>query len=525
MAIPADCVWSVDASAGSSDINGGGFSAGTAGSGTDYSLVPNPQLSHVDAVSVGTTIITSAIGGFTTAMIGNAICFSTGGGGAITPTCYIIVGRTSTNSITVDRNVPANTAMVYAVGGSHKTPGMTAGQSVTSNQVWVKAGTYALTTATPNISGGTISSPGGTAAAPCKWEGYQTTRGDKGTRPVIQDGSVTGSNILATSASYTIFDNIEMSGTHSTNTLIELQNASCRAIRCKTSGAANGFDTGAAGTEILFCEGANTTSTPFSLRGACSVYGCVAHGSSVSGFTIANDDMQLNRCISYGNAVHGFSGGAGDRVNFVDCTAYGNTLDGFDLSTSGAAPAAHCIDCVATGNGRYGFNAAAASGFIDLIHCATYNNTSGGINSNLTLTEGPVTLTADPFTNAAGGDFSLNTTSGGGAALRAGGVPGVFPGGLTAGHPDIGAAQHADPPGPTLPPAFDVYSGVDRGDGVLGTLHASNIATAAGAGVNLSAGILKSGSVVDDVTGTYTGGGGGGGSASSNPVVTYRQDR
>ncbi len=63
---------------------------------------------------------------------------------------------------------------------------------------------------------------------------------------------------------------------------------------------------------------------------------------------------------------------------------------------------------------------------------------------------------------------------------------------------------------PTFPPASKVYAGTDRGDGTLGTLHASNIATAAGSGVNLTPSILLTGNVVDDVTGTHT-----------EPVITY----
>jgi len=57
---------------------------------------------------------------------------------------------------------------------------------------------------------------------------------------------------------------------------------------------------------------------------------------------------------------------------------------------------------------------------------------------------------------------------------------------------------------PTFPPASKVYAGTDRGDGTLGTLHASNIATAAGAGANLTPSILLAGNTVDDVTGTHT---------------------
>ena len=62
---------------------------------------------------------------------------------------------------------------------------------------------------------------------------------------------------------------------------------------------------------------------------------------------------------------------------------------------------------------------------------------------------------------------------------------------------------------PTYPAASKVYAGTDRGDGTLGTLHASNIATAAGAGENLAAGLLLTGHTVDDVTGSVTTTGGG----------------
>ena len=39
-----------------------------------------------------------------------------------------------------------------------------------------------------------------------------------------------------------------------------------------------------------------------------------------------------------------------------------------------------------------------------------------------------VTLSVDPFTNAAGNDYSLNTTAGGGAAVTGAGTPGAMPG-------------------------------------------------------------------------------------------------
>ena len=51
---------------------------------------------------------------------------------------------------------------------------------------------------------------------------------------------------------------------------------------------------------------------------------------------------------------------------------------------------------------------------------AYYNNTNGARNDYPTFAT-DVTLTADPFTNDAGGVFTLNTTAGGGAACKAAG--------------------------------------------------------------------------------------------------------
>jgi hypothetical protein len=101
------------------------------------------------------------------------------------------------------------------------------------------------------------------------------------------------------------------------------------------------------------------------------------------------------------------------------------------------------INCIAESNGAFGFNGTSLG--TTLSYCASYNNTSGRSTGTLASDFAGVTGTSSFFTNAAGGDFSLNATAGGGAAARAAGYPGVFPADLTTGYLDIGAAQHADP--------------------------------------------------------------------------------
>src|SRR3954451_13297180 len=101
MAISAGTVWEVRT--GGSDSNGGLFTSGQAGAGTDYSQQDAAQLSLTDVVTDGTTTVTSAVGGFTAAMIGNGI--------NIAGTCYMIATRSSTNTITVDRVIAADTGL------------------------------------------------------------------------------------------------------------------------------------------------------------------------------------------------------------------------------------------------------------------------------------------------------------------------------------------------------------------------------------------------------------------------------
>jgi hypothetical protein len=78
------------------------------------------------------------------------------------------------------------------------------------------------------------------------------------------------------------------------------------------------------------------------------------------------------------------------------------------------------------------------------LNCGTYNNTSGATNGTFFIASGNFTGSASFFVDAPNGNFALNTTSGGGASARAAGIPGVFPGGLTTGYLDVGAAQHRD---------------------------------------------------------------------------------
>ena len=110
------------------------------------------------------------------------------------------------------------------------------------------------------------------------------------------------------------------------------------------------------------------------------------------------------------------------NVTIADCGG-----DAIDLTVAQNADtnpnAVYSIyNCLMVGNGGYGINTDTAGsgipdrGYVDLN--AFYNNTSGNYSETVLAGANDITLTADPFTDAANDDYSLNNTAGGGALLR-----------------------------------------------------------------------------------------------------------
>jgi hypothetical protein len=99
------------------------------------------------------------------------------------------------------------------------------------------------------------------------------------------------------------------------------------------------------------------------------------------------------------------------------------------------------------GGGGYGINQPTAQthGHFPWIDFNAYYNNTSGPRNNVFLGPHDVTLTGDPFTNAAGNDFTLNSTAGAGAACRNAGTPGTLPGlASQVGYADIGVYRHQD---------------------------------------------------------------------------------
>jgi hypothetical protein len=148
---------------------------------------------------------------------------------------------------------------------------------------------------------------------------------------------------------------------------------------------------------------------------------CQIVDAGVTGFYRSHNagSLFLNKCIVANNTSYGVyyatSAYGNDCYNTI---FYNNGNDSFQatsLSTS-----ARISGCIFAENSGYGFSAVNTSSHDSPMvqNNAFYSNTSGATN-NVTFDSTNVSLQADPFVDAANGDFNLNADAGGGATLRA----------------------------------------------------------------------------------------------------------
>lgn len=415
-----------------SDTNSGGFVTGS--SGTDWSQQNAAQYSVTDAVANGTSTVTSAAGAFGTDVVGNLV-YIQGGTGAIAAGWYQIITRNSASSLTLDRSVTTTTGGTLKIGGAldHPSRAQLLNGSL-GMEIWVKAGTYNLSSAGAGVYGGRIQTAGSAINA-TKWEGYNTTRGDIGmtvtslTRPKLLADTMATSNMMESLGNVT-FVGIECDGANKAVSPFTCT-SSTTYINCvarNTSGT-TGFGPGAA----RMCL-AVSCSTGFSTY---QTFGCVAQSCTTQGFLPGYCAVA---CIDIGSAI-GFTLNA-EQVFAMNCVAYGGTNWGFSLANSGCT---QVINCIAMNRGTKGFNGSGNRNNV-ISRCAAFGNV--GVANDTAAADawqldGFITLTADPFTNAAGGDFSLNTTAGGGALLRGLGYPQTFANNVTTSSPNVGASQNS----------------------------------------------------------------------------------
>ncbi len=410
----------------------------------DYSQQSNPiSLTGLTTAAANAIILTASA---TKAMVGNTIQITAGTN--FTVGFYSISSVVAGVSLTVDRTCTSAAGAVGTggVGGALLTIGKAAGAVVSGNIVYVKAGAgYTITTAIVH------------SIIVIRYTGYGTLRND-GVQVAVT-GSGTPTNLFNITASNCIAENFNFDGANVTSTVVasnqtEVVLRNCKIQRFTSIGVNLNVN-----NNLFDCEitgGKAGSSGAYSSASANNIIeSCSIHDNPCTGIVLAAglSYVTIANCLIYNN-----SGASSDGINapntsvglkLLGNTIYNNGRDGIRyVGAQGAGVGTIIRNNLIVSNAGVGFNVTALS---TTYPCAAPYADYNAFYANGTARTGnvgglhDVSLTADPFTAKGSGDFSLNNTAGGGAACRGAGFPGVFPAGLTTGHLDIGAVQHADP--------------------------------------------------------------------------------
>ncbi len=436
MAVSANIVWEVRTTG--SSTNGGGWKAGA--SGTDYSLQDAAQYSLTNGVATTGSATINTVSAAAN-MVGN-IVYVSGGTGSITAGRYEIISQVTGTSITLDRStgLVTGTGVTLNIGGAVSLPSIATAAGSSGNTVYVKAGTYTVSAVTTNQDGGQLI-------------GYSTNRNpyNTDTQPVLSSSANSLTFFNGGNSNFGFDEhihNIKFDANGHTNCTGMNTGSNTLITRVTIKGCTTGFAFGGQYTTARNCF-ADTCGVGFSATGTARLYWCMAKSCTTNGFAISSGTAVCESCIAYGG-----SGGAGftnnGYQNFINCVAYGTTGDGFATTATGHRTT--YTNCVAVGNSGYGFSGGGVA-YLELENCAGYNNTTANYGNQAsttpqyTIVDNFVVLTGDPFTSASTLDFSVNSTAGAGAALKAASFPSSFFGTITNNYRDLGAAQHADAPG------------------------------------------------------------------------------
>lgn len=325
------------------------------------------------------------------------------------------------------------------------------------NIIYVQAGANYTLTSTIAI---TAALKGDVTDGRNRIEGYTTTPGARDGRPTITSATNSVALFTLNDNDYWEFTHLHLTHTAATrgNAFSNVTSASTPVwiTDCIIDGCSRAWS-GTLSSSLTMTDSlvTNCTDASAAILGAASFYasGTEIRDNTGDGFrnTTLSGTLSFNSCLITGNGGAGINENLGASVMIIivrGCTICENGGSGLIVAANTQTVTLELVNNVMGGNGGYNVENLDAQSNIEANLRINRNNfyytsTSGslfGISSG----NGDVSLTGDPFTNSAAGDFSLNNTAGAGADVRAAGFPAVFPGGTTTSYPDGGAAQHQD---------------------------------------------------------------------------------
>ena len=405
MAFSSGAVWEYQT--GGNQNYGGGFDSTISGAGTDYSQQVTAALALSDlACTTGTSTLTSANGGFTSAMVGNAINIVSGTN--FTAGFYFITGYTNGNTVTLDRSPvggSSGSSGVGNVGGCLLVPIDAHFEAfVAGNKVWIKTGSYTITASIA------VASTSATVGNPIVVEGYYSSRADmpiESNLPALTcgaysitfgifwrvsylSGTGTTSPVFAShSSGGAVFDHCKVlnNSTSADRTALYLRNSiaySCNLA--STNGYAVYSDTSLQ-SMLIFCNLHDSKNGCTGASASFVIQGCAIHNCSVAAFTAGSTKNTIFLSIIY------------DCVGGVKFVNYGYSS---------------IVGCIISGNTTgISQNANYVTNFA--YNCLFYDNDTNA--SNFALDSSNVTGSDPLFTDPENGDFTLQSGS---PALNAG---------------------------------------------------------------------------------------------------------
>jgi hypothetical protein len=318
-----------------------------------------------------------------------------------------------------------------------------------AGQRWnVKAGTYTLTQVYTTWTNGTQS-------APFSVRGYKTTAGDLDNRPTSQlvDGTdiplIQNSNssyYFYPTCDFSIWENISFKSTTSRPAIYTyFQNGSLRRCRFNTTTSTNVVANRYPYKKFVECYFTNPSATSSIINlDAVTFVGCVF--DQIYGVSASESSGFLN-CIFKNISNNAIEMGAWGEKDIIGNTFYNVTGDAIYVASStmpllGASLVANNVFHTITGDAIKAFSTTN----LQLIaqNNLFYNVTGSNFaNDGFGMSRDEFTDLADPFTDAAGGDFSLVSGSNG----YSNAAPKPYEVFDVNSRRDIGAIQHADPSG------------------------------------------------------------------------------
>lgn len=312
-------------------------------------------------------------------------------------------------------------------------------------------------------------------------EGYTTSPGARDGRPVITSATNSVNLFTLNDNDYWEFRHLKL--THTAGTRASAFNGGTSnstpiyVVDCICDGCLALFTGGnlqaiiLEGVEVLNASSSvsaiNNTTASFN---TLTMFGCDIHDNSCDGLR-SNQALTLNCdwCIFDTNTIGiNYTGTTTNvTIKLRNCLIVDNTGDGVKVAaTSGTVIVWELANNIIFNNGGYGIENLDEQVTADLNATINRNNAFGGPNTSgnytgLAAGYGEITLSGDPFANKASRDFTPDTTSGEGLALRAAAFPTTYPGGTSPSYRDVGAVQHQDAGGAAgpLPPGTFVRSG------------------------------------------------------------------